>query len=244
MAFAVAMTVVLCNSAAMLIQAAFSFELTTKAALLASTSISGTFWIGRKGPVLLTDTNVQLPYQLGQIILDMEACLDADLYYPALLVALTLPEVCIALSLTSDVFVKEKHYSEFIDKYCRNLGMDGLSCYRLRGGVVHRGNAAGHPFFQNTHVVFTTPKSGNFMHGFTISNETTSESAAMIDLASFCSSIKNAVIEWYHSNKDDSQVKTNMPGLLSLRTNGIHPWVVGIPVVASGIARERTELSS
>ncbi len=235
----VAIAAALCNSTAMVTRDAFSLERTTKGALLASTSISGMFWIGRKGWAIAMEKKVQLPHQLGQIILDMDACLKAGLYYPALLIALTLPEVCIALALPSDVFVKEKHYSEFIDKYCQSLGMDGLSCYRLRGGVVHRGNASGHPFFGASHVVFTTPKSGGAVHGFTIIDGASSDSAAMFDLSDFCSSIKNGAVDWYVSNKDDEHVKANMPALLSLRPNGIYPWIEGIPVIASGVQHER-----
>lgn len=182
------------------------------------------------------EKRVQVPHQLGSIINDMDECLKAGLFYPALLIALTLPEVCVALNLTSDVFVKEKHYVGFINTYCQDLGLDGLSCYRLRGGVVHRGNAAGHPFFGETHVVFTTPNSAGSLQGFSISDEASGTSAAMFDLAWFCSCIRNGVLDWYVDHKDDPLVRTNMPALLSLRPNGIHPWVTGTPVIASGLA--------
>src|SRR5690606_23209998 len=62
--------------------------------------------------------------------------------------------LCAALALEKSVFVKEKHYVSFVEKYTTKpeLGLGGLDCYRLRGGVVHRGSFSGHPKWDTTHV--------------------------------------------------------------------------------------------
>lgn len=92
---------------------------------------------------------------LSSILADIQRAIDAKLYYPALLVALTVPEICSALTLDNSVFVKEKHYVAFVDRYTtpKSLGCDGLTCFRLRGGVVHRANLAGHALFDATNVI-------------------------------------------------------------------------------------------
>ena len=173
-----------------------------------------------------------IPYQLKNILNEMDACLEAGMYYPALLVALTLPEICTALTTTPDVQIKWHHYEAFVANYCDGLGIDGPSCYRLRGGVVHRGNAAGHQFIGLTNVVFTTPSSGSSVHGTKMFQP--EKSALVIDLAKFCSSMKAGVFSWYAANKDSDLVKKNIPELLSPRSNGIAPWVGGGGIIASG----------
>jgi len=80
------------------------------------------------------------------------------------------------------MMVKEKHYAAFVDKYTSplELGLDGLSCYRLRGGVIHRENAAGHPKFSGTHVIFTTPETGASIHAMSFQHF--EKTSAMFDL--------------------------------------------------------------
>ena len=179
-------------------------------------------------------TGVSIPYQLAHIVQDMEKAIKAELYYPALLVALTLPDVCSALALPADKFVKEEHYVKFINTYAPRLGLGGQQCYRLRGGVVHRGNAAGHPFFGKSHVVFSTPQTGLEVHSVTFDNPTTPLTAIMLDVTTFCGRMKDAVIDWFIVNGADPLVQANIPAILSQRPNGFPPWIEGVPVIASG----------
>ncbi len=139
-----------------------------------------------------------------------------------------------ALTMDNSEFVRESHYVTFIDSYTttRELGLDGRSCYRLRGGVVHRGNAAGHPFFGATHVIFTVPESGVSFHAFSL--KVGESTAAMFDLGKFCDAMAQAVRKWYAAHKDDEKVKANVRNLLSLRPDGIIPFIAGAPIVASG----------
>jgi len=171
--------------------------------------------------------------QLESIFNDVRRAIDAALYYPALAVALTVPEICITLCWDRDMMVKEKHYKDFIDTYStpQELGVDGLGCYRLRGGVIHRGNASGHPKFAGTHVLFTTPEAIAKIHALTI--QVGDKSAAMFDLDMFCSGMIQAAKRWYEKHKDHPKVVENLPRLLSLRPFGLSPFVVGVPVIAS-----------
>src|SRR5689334_18703005 len=107
------------------------------------------------------------PTPLESILADMNRAIEARLYYPALLVALTIPEICCALLEKDATPVGHKRYMAFIDKYAPHgdpvkkivgLGLSSLDCYRLRCGVVHRGNAAGHREAPWTHVLFSLPE--------------------------------------------------------------------------------------
>ncbi len=127
-------------------------------------------------------TQQSVPSPLASILDDIKRAIEAKLYYPALVVALTVPEICVTLCWDRNMMVKEKHYAAFVDKYTSplELGLDGLSCYRLRGGVIHRENAAGHPKFSGTHVIFTTPETGASIHAMSFQHF--EKTSAMFDL--------------------------------------------------------------
>jgi hypothetical protein len=131
-------------------------------------------------------------------------------------------------------FIKQKHYVAFVDKYSTptGLGLDGESCYRLRGGLVHRGNAAGHAYWGQTHVIFTVPESANAMHAFSM--VVGDKSTAVFDLVSFCDAMILAARIWYEEYQDHPKVIANMPNLLRWRPTGVPPFIDGMPVVASG----------
>lgn len=175
-----------------------------------------------------------LPAPLESILYDLQQSIKAGLYYPALLVALTIPEICITLGLDKNVFVKEKHYSAFIDKYTTppTLGLSGVDCYRLRCGIVHRANLAGHPHFGATHVIFTVPNTGHSLHAFSINHG--EKIASMFDLKTFCDAMDNAVRKWFKDNEKNATVISNLKDLISYRPFGAPPFFSGAPVVASG----------
>jgi hypothetical protein len=118
-----------------------------------------------------------------------------------LLISLTLPEICTALTVDNSVFIREKHYAQFVDKYASgfNLGLTGIECYRLRGGVVHRANMAGHPFIGVSHVIFTLPETGGSVHALSmeVKDSIPPKRAAMLDLVMFCGAMVGAVRIWY-----------------------------------------------
>lgn len=171
---------------------------------------------------------------LESIIKDIERAIEAKLYYPALLITLTLPEICMGLTLDKSQFVKKNHYVDFVDRYTTSpgLGLDGESCFHLRGGLVHRADLTGHAFFEGTHVVFTVPETGVGLHAFSI--EAGEKKAAMFDLGLFSTAMIDAVRAWYEEHKNDEQVIKNMKNLIRWRPKGVPPFVGGMPVVASG----------
>jgi hypothetical protein len=131
------------------------------------------------------------------------------------------------------MMVKEKHYAGFVDKYTlpMEIGLSGLDCYRLRGGLIHRGNVAGHPKFQQSHVIFTTPESGIHIHGLTMKAH--QKEAIMFDLTIFCEAMIQAALRWYADHQTHPKVIENLPHLLSWRPFGMPPFVGGTPVIAS-----------
>jgi hypothetical protein len=171
---------------------------------------------------------------LGNVLGDISRAIEAKLYYPALLVSLTIPEICSGLMLDRSTMVKEKHYVAFINNYTKpnELGLSGLECYRLRGGLVHRANLAGHPKLDYTHVIFTLPTELLAVHGIDI--EGNGKKAVCLDLRAFCGAMRVAAEKWFQDHGTNTVVVENMRNLISFRPNGVQPFFGGNPVVASG----------
>lgn len=164
----------------------------------------------------------------------MNRAIRARLYYPALLVALTLPDICVATTLDQSMSVKPKHYIEWIDKYTveSDLGLSGTDCYRIRCGVVHRGNFSGNPKFDYSHIIFTLPETKGGIHALSIAVK--NKRAGMLDLVLFCNTMEQAARKWFQDYKSNPKVLANMHNLIRLCPNGILPFVAGFPVLASG----------
>lgn len=179
-------------------------------------------------------TPLILPLPLESILHDIRRSIDAKLYYPAALIALTIPDICSALALPNSIFVKESHYAGFVDKYTTQseLGIDGIGCFRLRGGVVHRASFARHPKFNATHVIFTIPESGAAIHALSITRG--DKKVVMLHLDMFCKAMDSAARKWFVDNERNPLVEENMQHLIRYCPFGLSPFVVGAPVVGSG----------
>jgi hypothetical protein len=177
---------------------------------------------------------IKLPQALSSILDDIKKSLSSGLYYPALLISLTLPDICCSLSFDKERFVKETDYVPFVDKYTtpRTLGLDGKGCFRLRGGMIHRADASGHPHSTETNVVFSLPKTNFSIHALSIIND--NQSATMLSLETFCQTLISAVHTWYTEHHTNPYVISNLPKLIRYMPSGMPPFVEGVPVVASG----------
>jgi len=174
-----------------------------------------------------------IPRELAAILDDIKSCLKAELYYPALAVTLTIPEICQGLTLPLNQNVTSKHYVDFLNEYSTvsELGVDGAGCYQLRCGTVHRGNPLASRFSGQTHVIFSTRKDSG-VHALTLAAE--DKSAAMFMLYRFCEAMELAVYRWFNQNSRDPNIQKNARDLLRFNADGLHPFIQGFPVVVSG----------
>lgn len=174
----------------------------------------------------------KLPPQLEMVIAQIKACLRADLSYPALLTALTIPEICMGLQLNVDQFLKRMHYREFIDKYTttQDLGFTGDQCYNLRGGIVHRGSATGHMNTDVEKIMFIPPNPNVTFHGTTFKYSNVTGKA--YSLVRFCLSLEIAARLWYADNCKDPKVVNNIRYLLTYQEDALKPFDMGLPVAA------------
>lgn len=214
-----------------------SSEPSTKPDVPGSTSISETSSNGLDS----LDKWVELPPQFRSIIAEIKQCLRFRLYYSALVITLTIPEVCVGLTFDVDNPIKRKHYREFIDRYAikNDLMLDGDNCYNMRCGMVHRGNAVAHVKSRDQKVdkiLFTVPKNQIVFHGFRF--ETDRVKALCYDLNLFVEAMTDALWRWYCDNKSKRIVQENISNIMSFRANGLSPFFTEdspeVGVIASG----------
>src|ERR1700742_1557303 len=85
----------------------------------------------------------RVPPELDAILHEIEKALDAKLYYLAIAVALSVPDICACLEFDPDRprWANRETYAGWCDAHlsvCFN-NLDGNELYNLRGGVLHKG---------------------------------------------------------------------------------------------------------
>jgi hypothetical protein len=164
------------------------------------------------------------------IVRDIEAALQAKLYYLAIIVCLTLPDVCAALE-SEDGRTSRERYKDWYAKHAKIQagGVDPEECWSLRCGMTHQGKmdiangGAGR-------VVFTIEHNRIRVDGVTL--QSGESSAYAFDAEYWCRRWVSAIREWYIVAQHNPIVRRNMQELMQLRPFGLHPFLVGQPLIA------------
>ncbi|MXP13316.1 hypothetical protein GRI44_00895 [Altererythrobacter confluentis] len=172
----------------------------------------------------------QLAGPLDIILNDIERALDTRLWYAALAVTLSLPDICSLLELPPEEgWSKGWKYAGWFD---RNLAQyhpefTGGDCYKLRGGLLHNGRVR-RDEARWDHIAFTTPDSPGRLHRCVFSNNGgIDETALMLDVEFFCRDVMEATRIWFSANLTNTIVQANLPNLLALRRDDIGRQVSG-----------------
>ena len=171
---------------------------------------------------------------LETIFRDIERAIDAQLYYAAIALALSVPDICALLEdEPGKAWSTEKKYVAWCEKNLdgRFHYLTALDIWRLRGGVLHQGSFFGHPKSRFNAVLFTLPNpQNNTFHENHF--EGGGKRAFNLDTVTFCSEIIDAARKWYEARKDDPSVSANINNLVRYRPNGLSPYMVGMPLIA------------
>jgi hypothetical protein len=166
------------------------------------------------------------------ILGEIERALSARLYYLAIAVSLTLPEVCAALESdtghnrsSSEAF--KKWYNHYLAHIYTNL--TDADAYSLRCGTIHQGKF-GRPGMQYDRVVFTFPEAIFRNHNGLM--QWPDISYLSLDAEYFCRDYIAAARQWFRDKQADPNVQKNLPRLVRLRLDGLPPRIVGLPVIA------------
>jgi len=170
-----------------------------------------------------------MPYipSIEMFLTEIENAIDSRLYYIALVLTLTVPDVCSALESENG-----RAHSTLYKNWCRKHLQQAFpsltpeDCYSLRCGVIHQGRM-GIPGRDFARVIFTFPDSGlNVFHNNVMND------ALQFDAVRFCQSIISAARAWTFIAAENPIVRANADNLVQLRSNGMPPYIVGAPVIA------------
>ena len=189
----------------------------------------------------------RVPPELTAILHEIEKALDAKLYYLAIAVALSVPDICACLECEPDkIWTTRETYVAWCDRNLasRFTNLSGIDFYRLRCGVLHQGNF-GHPKSKFDRVMFIGPESQIKAHdvvitvapgvkigGIDVKELRLEGQLLQLDVALFCKSIIDAAREWSIAKIDDANVQANLASLVRYRPNGLPPFSVGVPTIA------------
>jgi hypothetical protein len=164
---------------------------------------------------------------LETLLGSVSECLASGIYYAALVVALTIPEICSALESEGGRGSGERYkvwYATYLGDRYPDLTPD--DCYRLRCGVLHQGRL-GRPDMLYSRVIFTIPNaSENVLHNNVLGE------VLNLDVSQFCDDLVSAARRWYKVKAPDPHVIANLPNLVRYRPEGLSPYVVGMPLIA------------
>jgi hypothetical protein len=194
----------------------------------------------------IAQTPIATEAELTAILHEIERAIEAKLYYVAIAVALSIPDICACLECDPDkpIWATFEKYAAWCDANLRFQNLDGADLARLRGGVLHQGHF-GHPKSKFNRVLFIGPESRVKAHdvimtvlndvsfgGVSASELRLSGQILHLDVGRFCQTIMDGARKWVISKAGDPFVERNLPNLVRYRPNGLPPFSVGVPTIA------------
>ncbi len=154
--------------------------------------------------------------------------LDSHLFYMALFVALTLPDICGAIESENGEASSEK-YIRWFNTYISpryNGWLTGEDCYQFRCSLLHQGTSQ-HPRARYARVIFVEPTLQNIVMHCNILND-----ALNLDLNIFCRDVIMGVEQWLQNYEGTNRYNENYSRFMRRYPEGLAPYIVGIPVIS------------
>lgn len=154
--------------------------------------------------------------QIKSLTDEITNCLKAQLWYAALVLIRTLPDICAALE-SRDGQSKPDRYQEWCEKWLlkKYPMVSAKDLYFLRCGVAHQAKFR-HPAMKYSRIFFTLRlKDGFFAH------MNTHQGALNLDLVMFAKDMIDAVEAWYTAEARNENVKHNIGSLIQYYPNGL-----------------------
>lgn len=193
-----------------------------------------------------------LPPPLESLFQEINRALEAGLYYAAIAISLSIPDVCSWLTVDPDPTKLWSNRRRQTDNYkawfdanlasrFNNLTAD--DCYSMRCGVLHNGQF-GRPDARFDKIIFllpsTDPQRGQIRLGgdilVTIApgiafGDVTGR-VLQIEAVWFCRQFIDAARKWAFDAANNPHVAENLERLVRYRPDGLPPYMVGLPLIA------------
>lgn len=188
----------------------------------------------------------QTPVEISALLREVELALEHKLYYLAIAVSLSLPDICACLEFdpNNPQWANKDTYALWADTNINFKTVSGEDLYRLRCGVLHFGNFE-HRKSAFDRVIFIGPESRIKSHDVVITVDPNTVIGGIpatqlrvagkilhMDVELFCKAITEAVKAWSIAKANDPYVRQNLPRLIRYRPEGLPPFSIGVPTVA------------
>jgi hypothetical protein len=161
---------------------------------------------------------------VGQI---REVLQNSRLYYAALFISLTLPDICGAIGSENGEASRQKYinwYNKYASDSCKFL--TGEDCYLIRCSILHQGSTQ-HPKGKYNRIVFVEPSATTNVFHCNILND-----ALNLDVHIFCENMIQGVETWLKENENTELYQNNYDRLIRRYPKGLKPYIVGVPVIS------------
>jgi hypothetical protein len=146
---------------------------------------------------------------------EITKCLNRKLWYAALVLILTMPDICAALE-SSDGETDDDLYYAWYEKWLMNKypSVSATDLYRLRCGVAHQGKVRHRKI--NYRIFFAVNSKGGC-------RKRENNGALILDLHVFAKDMIDAVEQWYEAKNPN--VEKHLSGLIQYYPNGLSPYL-------------------
>jgi hypothetical protein len=165
---------------------------------------------------------------MESIYREVGLALDARLYYLAIAVTASIPDICASLEHGKTGWKPYKawfrenvaHRFRFFNEH---------ECYEIRCGVLHRGRSRGSKDGHSAYAAFffsTMAGTGEMIVAHP------GGGALSIDATHFCQTMIECAREWETKVAENAEVQANLANILRVRPEGFPPSIRGFPVIA------------
>ena len=164
---------------------------------------------------------------MRDLIDQIRFALNQNLYYPALFVSLSLPDICGAIDSANGEADKQK-YIDWFNRYVGHRYQGVLSsedCYYFRCSLLHQGSSQ-HRRSNYSRILFVEPQATSNVFHRNILND-----ALNIDVRIFCEDILSGVENWLKLVEGTTNYQQNYDRFIRRYPNGLSPYIVGMPVI-------------
>jgi hypothetical protein len=145
---------------------------------------------------------------------EINRAIEAKLYYPALALAIALPDICGALA-SSDGVANSRRYASWYEANLPDYAaaLSGADCHSLRSTLLHQGRPV-KPTMAWKRVFF--PLAGGKLIAVkgSVTDTEVIPDLIGIGLPQFCEAMGRAASEWLEANRDDPNVVQNLPHVM------------------------------
>ncbi len=167
---------------------------------------------------------------MKELLFQLQHSLDQDHYYLCLFVALTIPDICGAISSDNGEANGQKYrdwYTQYVYPTFNTLTAE--ECYHYRCTALHQGKSIPNKNKDYHRIIFLEPNQRSRISVNRI--KTPSETAIMIDLRSFVEAMIQATNGWLKVNESADNYKKNYTSFMQRYPNGFGQFVKGFPVI-------------